>query len=274
MDALFATLDAPTLPMRGPRARWEAARAVEPHPLLAAVRAGRGAHTVGEAFFAGYQAALERLTGVRAVQALLVTEAGGNHPREIHTTSDGRSVTGTKAFALDEVDVGWVLARAGEPVDGRADLVLARVDGDSGVTRERLEVGWLVDVPHSRIRFDAAPASEVRPDAWARYVRPFRGLEDLGVLAAVSAARLGATADPEAQEGWMAVLVGLFALWPCDPDAASTIRALAGIRAHAMANSVHPIDGPLAGSWERDSRLLTIAARAREVRLDRARSRA
>ncbi|MEZ4319560.1 MAG: hypothetical protein R3F61_18740 [Myxococcota bacterium] len=278
MDAVWAVLrEAEGAVQAGtPVERWRVARDRFEDPFLAAIFVGRGAETVGQAFFAGYQAAMERSTGERAVQAVLVNEPGppeASGPAHVRTRLEDGRVSGTKSFALDGIEVGWVLARAGTRVDGRAELVLARIEAPfDGSVWEPIRLPWLVDVPHSRVALDGVPVTEVRPDAWATVVKPFRTVEDLGVLTALASARLGATGVLTEQEAWMAMLAGLSALWRADPDHPWTIRALADLQARFARESEGSVTGPLARSWATDSRLLGIAARAREIRLHRARS--
>ncbi len=273
------------------------------HPLQAAVAAGLGAHTVGEAFFAGYQAAVERLTGQRAVQSLLVNEppapdsAGPpgppGHPRSIRAGLADGEVTGHKAFALDAAEVYWVLVRTGPMVDGRIPFGLARVDADSaGVSRTPMPMSWLQDVPHCAVRFENAPSTRVLHDAWSRFVRRFRTIEDLGVLTAVSAARLGDVAfhapdrgrAEEEEEDWIAVLMALDALWsrvgegPGSDAAAAldplVVRGLAGVRSRVLALfDAEPPIGPLAESWATDIRLFGIGRAPRSAQLRAARQR-
>lgn len=270
---LFDALALPISSTRGPRARWKEAREAVPDPLLAAIHAGRGSHTVGEVFFAGYQAAVENVTGVQATQALLVTERGRRAPREVETTFIDGAVSGTKAFALDGVEWAWVLASRGQTSAGRHDLVLAQVALEHAV-REPLSLGWMPDVPHSQATFAEAPASRIVEDAWARVVRPFRTVEDLGVLGATAAARFQASTAPEQQERWLSVLVTAVALWGEDAESVGTIRALAGLQASFDALLDAVPDGPLGEHWTRDSTLFGVASAARAARLHRARANA
>jgi len=271
MEALWAALRLRPIEHRGPRARWECARAHVGDPFCAAVYASRGAHTVGEAFFSGYQAAVEQLTGQVAVQALLVTEKSGQHPRDLRTRVSQGLLTGQKSFVLDDVDQHWVLATAGVLPDGRADLVLASVDAKRAQTTP-VASAWLTDVPHSIARYDSVQISRSLPDAWARYVRPFRIVEDIGVLAAVCSARMSAEVDPEAAEVWLALLLALWGLYRASPSAPETVRALAGVRARFDAECGRTLDGPLAQTWERDSRVFGIGRGARATRLLMARA--
>jgi hypothetical protein len=289
--SLDDVLTAPASPEpRGPRTRWLAARDRCSDPFTAALAAAYGAQTVGEAFFAGYQAAVERATGERGLQSLLVNEPPRDdgppmgHPRSIRAAVREGRVSGEKAFALEESEVLWVLVRTGISADGRIPFGLARVERDApGVSHTSMPMSWLHDVPHCAVHLGSAASARVIPDAWVRIIRPFRTIEDLAVLGAVLACRLGQARSDEEAEGLLALLVVLDALWGHigrQPGAALSaalepfvVRTLSGCRSHALQGfAANPVAGPLAESWASDHRLLALGQAARNAQLASARA--
>ncbi|MCB9668356.1 MAG: hypothetical protein H6734_02680 [Alphaproteobacteria bacterium] len=248
---------------RGPRTRWEEARALHADPVEAVVAAAHGAQTVGELFYAGYQGAIALLFGDGPPAALLVTEAGGQHPRALAATVAQGRVSGEKLFVLADVDRYHVVVRAGA-VGERVDLRVATVAAaDPGCDYTPIPSRFLADVPHGRLTLTDVAAESEHEDAWARYVRPFRGVEDLTVLLAVCAAR------SHEGEAWLARVAVLCALARLDPDDPGVVLALAGVRQGIVAEG--PASAPLAVSWAADSRILDVAAGARARRLEVAR---
>lgn len=266
MASVFDILLAPPLALRGPAARWDAA--VSPsNPLESIVRASWGAATVGEAFYAGYQGALQVLVGSGS-QALLVTEVTGQRPRDLKTTvRDGR-IDGSKAFAMTGVNRWWVLAR-GEDDEVR---LLCVAPSAPGVHITPMNTSFIADVPHGSVRFDDVPFDDEIPDAWARVVRPFRSVEDGCVVLALAVALLGAVDPPDEQETLLAVIAGCSAVFGRADDLA--FRALCGLRSQLLeVASRAVIEGPLAASWEEYRPLVGLGQNARATRLERARQR-
>lgn len=269
MASVFDILERPPLKQRGPSQRWLAATDEVEGPIQRVMRAAWGAATVGEAFFAGYQGALEQLLGAgNGSQALLVTEAAGQHPRDLTTRLEGGVLNGEKTFAMLQVDTWWVLA-----VAGPRDLRLARVAPQaSGVASTPFDAGLLADVPHGSVSLRSVAVDVVHTEAWARYVRPFRALEDTGVLLALATALLGAVADPDHEEALLGMLAALTQLFGDTSDGA--FRALIGVRRQLVALAAEAqLDGPLAAAWHEHRPLVGIAQRARGARLEQARTR-
>ncbi|MCR3869013.1 acyl-CoA dehydrogenase, partial [Pseudomonas aeruginosa] len=139
------------------------------------------------------------------------------------------------------------------------------------------------DVPHSRLLLDGAHCERLPGDGWDDYVRPFRLLEDVHVLAALVgwlygvghecgwpsplllrlAGILGGCAEvarhPVACVGTQAVLAGLF----------EQFAALEGQLDAAFAANASTWEA----LWQRDRGLLAIANGARKVRLEKALTR-
>jgi hypothetical protein len=274
IEAVLAALAASPFEDPGERAAW----------------GGLVADRLGYAFLAGYACALARLApGIATRAALCITEEGGGHPRAIATRiehgPDGARLTGTKTFvtlgALAEELI--VVATSGER-DGRPDLRCAIVRADApGVTlAPGPDVPFAPEIPHARLLLAHAPAARViEGDAYLGVVKPFRTIEDLHVLVAT----LGWLLRVARVSGWpsatierLAALVASGVSLAGRPPLAPGVHvALAGLFA-ALATLLD--DGaacpwPLADAgtralWARDRPLLSVAARAREARLEAA----
>src|SRR5690606_32031283 len=105
------------------------------------------------------------------------------------TRIEDGALHGAKTFVTmgDRAEELYVLARRGVSSEGRAELVMLRLDrAASGVVIEPLPPAPFVpEIPHAKVRFEGARAFEVLPgDGWNDYVRPFRTIEDVHVHAA------------------------------------------------------------------------------------------
>ncbi len=158
-----------------------------------ALLGGRLADRLGYAFASGYTEALVALVpallGRRA--SLCVTEIGPPHPRSIASTLDGLTLRGDKSFVTlgTSAETLLVLVKRGER-DGRPDLALVRVDlPREGVTLcDRPALPFCPELTHATARFDVAiePDETLVGDGWTDYVKPFRTIEDLHVVAAAT----------------------------------------------------------------------------------------
>jgi hypothetical protein len=259
-----------------------------------AILAGFAADRLGYAFAGGYRAALTRLVpGVARRACLAATEAGGGHPRAIRTTlrEDGQGaflLDGNKSFvtlgtAAEEL---LVVASTGES-EGKNRLVVVRVPA----TRQGIvltagpALPFVPEIPHAEATFKnvhIAPNEVLPGDGYDRYLKPFRTIEDLHVLAAtvgycVSLARRFDFGHG-AVEDLCALVLGLCATEACDPSASGTHVALAGLFTRVRAFLASPeiqqamtnVDPEERARFERDWPLLRVAEKARTARLDTA----
>lgn len=294
--ALDACLRAPTdVPARADVAAWwprwrdGAARAAT--PAAQALLGGFDADRVGWAFASGYQAALRALLPdlpAAAVAAFCVTEEGGNRPRDIRTrltpAGDGSwTISGAKRWTTLGPDSSVLLVvgalPAGDDDAERAQLKVARVaSGTPGLQLLAMpDTRFVPEVPHARVQLDAVrvTADALLPgDGYARYVKPFRTLEDAHVTLAVLAYLL----REARQRGWptafaerlCAVIVALAEVGAAPADAPATHVVLAGAlaQAHALYAEAGPLwaqhaDDPAAQRWQRDAALFGVAGSAR-----------
>lgn len=269
--------------------RWSA-------PIDRAIAGGFESDRMAWAFSAGYQAALHALLpGLPqdVMVAFCVTEAGGNRPKDIQTTlerdgEDGWRLNGSKRWTTLGPKGGLFLvaARDASVTGERPALRMVRVASDApGVTVETMPpTRFVPEVPHASLRFEGvalAPQALLPGDGYARYVKPFRTVEDIHVFAAKLAYTLREARRLGWPQGWiegaLAVLSSMRALAAEPADAAATHVALAGALAQGAA-LFRDADGHWQGAtdagararWVRDRELGGVAGKARALRTQRA----
>lgn len=272
--------------------RWRAIAARHAEPFERAVAGGADADRLGWAFASGYQAALRSMVPAlpdATIAALCVTEAGGNFPRAIRTTltpdGDGFRLSGEKRWTTLGPDGGLfiVIAREAGCDEVRPSLRAALVRSETaGLAIDLIPaMDFVPEVPHARIRLEGVrvAAADLLPgDAYTRYVKPFRTVEDIYIQAATIAylsAEARARGWPQAwRERAVALLHALAGLARLDPLAPQTHVALAGALAvgAALIAETDPLWAVAAGEpgavrWARDRRLSGVAGKARVQRL-------
>lgn len=266
---------------------------------------GFHADRLGYAFVAGYQAALGRLfehvsaqqpegaaplvayAGGRRRLALGATEAGGAHPRAITTRLDKEGgalvLRGEKTFVTlaNVADVMLVVASRGLASDGMNRLRLVRVNTSArGVKIEpRQETPFAPEIPHARVTFDdvvVEPDAVLPGDGYAHWLKPFRTIEDIHVLAAATGYLLGACRA----HGWDRTIatelassaLSLVDLGARDPSNALTHVLLAGLfsQSRHLVERLEPwwarTNGEEHDRWLRDRPLLDVAEGVRQRR--------
>jgi alkylation response protein AidB-like acyl-CoA dehydrogenase len=290
------------IPAADVRAWWDAVRAagtVPGEPIDQAVADGGRADRVGFAFAAGYQAALRALlrpAGHRladgAVASFCATETGGNHPRAIQSRltpgPGGARLSGAKRWSTmaPVADVLLVVASEGADDAGRNRLRLVRVEARApGVRIAAMPpTPFVPEVPHGEIALTGVAVGEsaVLPgDGYARYVKPFRTVEDLHIHGALLGYLLAVGrrhAFPrEALERLAAAVVAVHGLAALDPAAPEVHVALAGLLAQDarlvddLGEAWAGVEAPERERWQRDRALLgAVAGQVRERRRQRA----
>ncbi|MFE7798571.1 acyl-CoA dehydrogenase family protein [Nocardia sp. NPDC057440] len=270
---------------------WSRHRAVAARfatPVDVAIAGGFGADRLGFAFLSGYQEALRTLIAdlpADELVAVSATESGGAHPSVIRTAlveTDGRwSVHGTKSFTTLGIMARRlvVIASSGESPDGRNRLHAVLVDADEpGVRVTNLPaVPFAPEIPHATVTFTDAAARMLPGDGYLDYLKPFRTIEDIHVLAAA----LGWLIRVARESGWpqpvvQRLLAAVAAVRGLDIDRPSSPGvhiALGGAfelldRLLAELEPLWESAGPVvAARWERDRPLLATAGRVRAQRL-------
>lgn len=265
-------------------------------PMALAIIAGFDADRLGWAFASGYQAALHALLPALppdGVAAFSVTEAGGNRPRDIHTTLErdgeaGWRLDGSKRWAtLGPEGALFLVAARDTSVSGeRPAIRLLRVPSAApGVRIETLPpTPFVPELPQAALHFDSValePGALLPGDGYDNYVKPFRTIEDIHV----SAAQLAYTLREARRFGWPAdwlerafgALEALRFAAHEDPASAATHVALAGVLSQleallreADALWARAADAVARARWQRDRPLGNVASQTRAQRTARA----
>ncbi|MDF0730648.1 acyl-CoA dehydrogenase [Pseudomonas entomophila] len=254
-------------------------------PFELAVLGGRAMATPGLAFLVGYQAALRVLwpSAPAGLGALCATERRSVRPADMQTRLDGLRLSGGKGFVTAGLEAEWLLVAARCEAQGESPrLSLAVVyPGEPGVSLEALPTLPLMpEVGHARLELRQAACELLAGDGWDAYVKPFRTLEDLYVLAAQAAWLYGVGQACNWPQALRLRLIGLLA--GCAEgsrqcaDSVACHLLLAGLFAQFQGLR-EDIDQALAGDpqpwaqlWQRDQGVLALATVAREKRLAKA----
>ncbi|MBX3192982.1 MAG: acyl-CoA dehydrogenase family protein [Labilithrix sp.] len=269
-----------------------------------------GYHTdrLGYAFAAGYAAALRRLLDHAASTqglarpfpdpplsghaCLCATESGGAHPRAIQTKLDKQGgalvVSGEKTYATlaTLADELLVVASRGSEQGGKNRLRVVRVSpGAEGVTiTEREPPPFAPEIPHAIVKLDGVvvESSHVLPgDGYDVYLKPFRTIEDVHVLAATVGFSMGAARahgfGRDVETELVSLALSLVDVGARDPSSPLTHVILAGLFGSAR-RLLASLDGAWTARapeeerlrWERDRALLLVAEQARGRRLEAA----
>jgi len=253
--------------------------------------------SVGQAFYAGYQAALRALfpnipENVKA--ALCATEEGGVHPEALScalVAEDGVfRLTGTKTYVTGGqwAELLFVVVTTGRDASGRKRLKVVRVSAKAeGVHWKAMAPApFIPDIPHAQVHFDGVAVSSddvLAGDGYGELLNPFRTVEDVHVHGCLVAwvCAVGERWDwPRAvlQKG-LSLCVQGSALARLDPRSAATHLAVAGsleatrewLAATGPLWEQVPLE--LRRAWQRDQRLLQVAESVRQKRTEAAWSR-
>lgn len=254
-------------------------------PFELAVAGGRLMATPGLAFLVGYQAALRMLwpSAPSSLGALCATEQRSLRPADMQTRLSGLRVSGRKDFVTAGDAADWLLiaARSEQPGDDpRLSLTVAYPD-EPGVRVEKLPpMPLMPDISHGRLYLDNALCELLAGDGWDAYVKPFRTLEDVYVLSAMTAWLYGVGQDCDwpqnLQLRLLALLAGCAEASRQAPNHPAGHVLLGGLFAQfeglkAEVNQALA-EGPSewATMWQRDQAVMDLAAGARAKRLAKA----
>jgi len=234
----------------------------------AALDGGFSAARMGWAFAAGYRAATVALLGTPA--AIVISEAGGNHPRAIETrVMDGR-VTGDKSFVTLPA-VFPRLAVLARREDGALAMVLCPTS-EAKLT-PRSPSPFIPEIPHFRAGLNGVRGEVLDGDGWHLSKR-FRTQEDIHVTLATLGFLMRTPWGRETTKALYSCigqLLGCATLPDTDPG---TLVALGD----ALERTLHvtrelPLERmpePHLGRWKRDRVLLSLAQTIHSRRLERA----
>jgi alkylation response protein AidB-like acyl-CoA dehydrogenase len=276
--------------------RWQRLLQRWPTPIDAAIAAGHASDRAAWAFASGYQCALRALVPTlehSTLAALCVTEADGNRPRDIRTTFriDGDRVTidGDKRWTTlgpsshRMLVVGRLVGQAIADEERVVLRVAAIPGGTTGMTcHEMPPTRFVPEVPHASLQLRGVTVGTdalLPGDGYDRYVKPFRTIEDIHVMASLLAMLLRVSQARRWPASWreraLATLSMLHSLAAQPADAPGTHLLLAG--ALHWAGSLYDEADSLFGDadeeaqrWRRDRPLSQVASTARGLRAQRA----
>lgn len=254
-------------------------------PFELAVAGGRLMATPGLAFLVGYQAALRMLwpSAPLSLGAMCATEQRSLRVADMQTRLGDLRVSGRKDFVTAGNAADWLLVAARSEQPGEAPrLSLAVVyPGEPGVSLEHLpSIPLMPDISHCRLVLENAQCELLAGDGWDAYVKPFRTLEDIYVLSAMTAWLYGIGQDcdwPQSlQLRLLALLAGCAEVSRQAPNNPAGHVLLGGLFAQFDGLKVEIglalADGPphWAAMWQRDQAVMDLAAVARGKRLAKA----
>jgi alkylation response protein AidB-like acyl-CoA dehydrogenase len=254
-------------------------------PFELAVAGGRRMATPGLAFLVGYQAALRMLwpSAPLSLGALCATEQRSLRPADMQTRLTDLRLSGRKDFVTAGDAADWLLiaARSEEPGEAPRLSLAVVYPGEPGVTVEKLPALPLMpDISHGRLQLDGALCELLAGDGWDAYVKPFRTLEDVYVLSAMTAWLYGVGQDSDWQQALqlrlLALLAGCAEASRQPPNNPAGHVLLGGLFAQfeALEGEVSQAlaDGPTewAQMWQRDQGVMQLAAGGRAKRLAKA----
>lgn len=254
-------------------------------PFELAVAGGRRMATPGLAFLVGYQAALRMLwpSAPLSLGALCATEQRSLRPADMQTRLKDLRLSGRKDFVTAGDAADWLLvaARSEEPGETPRLSLAVVYPGEPGVKVEKLPALPLMpDISHGRLYLDGALCELLAGDGWDAYVKPFRTLEDVYVLSAMTAWLYGVGQDsdwPQAlQLRLLALLAGCAEASRQAPNNPPGHVLLGGLFAQfeSLKTEVDQAlvqgDPAWAAMWQRDQGVMQLAAGARAKRLAKA----
>jgi acyl-CoA dehydrogenase len=269
---------------------WEA-------PVDRAIAGGFVADCFAYAFAAGYCCALQRLVPTlpqNLIACFCITEEGGGHPRAITSrlAPSGNDENGGRIFTLNghkkyitcatEADRFLVAASEGIRNDGKNSIrmisISARTPGIRIMPMQDLRL--VPEISHAEVAFTDVAVSEadlLPGDGYTDYIRPFRTIEDLHVSAAV----LGYLYKNACQYDWdrsiresiLGRIISARCLALSRPDAPAVHIAMADAlnQIKVLFERLEPlwetVGGKAKQAWDRDKALMSIADKARALRL-------
>ncbi|VVM64295.1 hypothetical protein PS858_02099 [Pseudomonas fluorescens] len=254
-------------------------------PFELAVLGGRLMTTPGLAFLVGYQAALRMLwpSAPPSLGALCATELRSLRVADMQTRLTDLRLSGRKDFVTAGDAADWLLIAARSEAPGESPrLSLAVVyPGEPGVRLEKLPAMPLMpDISHGQLFLDNALCELLAGDGWDAYVKPFRTLEDVYVLSAMTAWLYGVGQESDwpqvLQLRLLALLAGCAEASRQAPNNSAGHVLLGGLFAQFDGLKVEVnqalADGPpqWAAMWQRDQAVMDLAAGARGKRLVKA----
>jgi acyl-CoA dehydrogenase len=269
-------------------------------PVDRAIGLGFMSEQMAYAFSSGFYAALQELLPFLkpdCAAAFCVSEEGGNHPgmikARIDSITDGKNIgvgwkiTGYKSFVTgaDKAELLFVAVSAGFDSAGKNKIQLVRLDkAAEGVTIKPLkQLPFIPEIAHAGVQLNEVVVSDdqILPgDGYADYVKPFRILEDMHVSAAILGYLYRQAVDYDwsgfARERLISLMLLIKQLTGMNTDSSQLAICFAGFQQQMgrLLKDLHvcweSVGGNKKEAWFRDVKLLGIAEKAREKRLEKA----
>ena len=270
-----------------------------PQPVDRAISCGFLADRTAYAFLAGFLSAMQRLLpdlAAEKITAFCISEEGGAHPRAIKTRLESNSadssgktwlLNGRKQFitCANDADSILVAASTGTDPEGRNQIRLAQIDRNAaGVRIEPMaELPFIPEISHGVVYLENVQVSNTQllpGDAYIKYIKPFRTIEDIHVSAAI----LGYLFRTASLYGWpqsiretlLGLITAIRPLAMADPLSPQIHIAYVGlqwsIEQLIKESTVHWEKTPDAvrDAWKRDRAVMGIASKAGQKRLESA----
>jgi len=267
-------------------------------PIDRAILGGRLSLSVGFAFVSAYQSAIEALFQPQEIllSSFCVTEDKGNHPRQIETRLCKEAgqlyISGTKKFVSGANDSQCLYVacrdeRAGSGFDaaGRPIIKMVKLLAENkGLEIQVMPaLGFVPEVSHGKVNLNSVAISEAQiceGDGYIRYVKAFRAYEDIYVLAAITAYRLGEAIEGKwshsALERHVSLLLAIRSISQMNLNKPSAHIAISACRSK-LEELIKQTDKMFEASnpesykfWCRDQVLLNIAKTAHQKRTQKA----
>jgi hypothetical protein len=215
--------------------------------------------------------------------AMCATEQRSLRVADMQTRLGDLRLSGRKDFVTAGNAAEWLLVAARSEQPGEEPrLSLAVVyPGEPGVRLEPLpSIPLMPEISHCRLFLEEAPCELLAGDGWDAYVKPFRTLEDIYVLSAMTAWLYGIGQDSDwpqtLQLRLLALLAGCAQVSRQAPDNPAGHVLLGGLFAQfdGLKGEIDLAlaEGPQhwAAMWQRDQTVMGLAAVARGKRLAKA----
>ena len=255
--------------------------------LRAVLTVGMRTSSIGQSFALGYRCALQQLLpelDTSEWAALCVSEAQGNHPRQIQTTVDDQGIVcGKKSFVsmAEQAKQLIIIAKAGE-LDGRPLLkaVLVSQDNENVSFKPMPDIGMLPEVSHGSIELNHAQGVILSGDGHIDFSKRFRYIEDLHVLMAFTSLILSKSTrsqlEPRIIEKSILLISAILSQKPRDSywqhlhisALFDEFEILVGL----FEKEFKSLSKSFTESWCRDKKVFSIASKARLARTEKARA--
>lgn len=262
-------------------------------PFDKALLGGFSCQQFSFAFLSGYQAALEQMfprIAPNELKALCVSEEKGNHPKSIQTTLDkDNRINGLKTYitAGSEAENLLVLCKTNEIVKDKPLLKMVHLTRNAeNIEITDFELPFMREVKHGKMTLKDTPVRSeqvLKGDGYTDYTKPFRTLEDVFVGTAYHAMLLRQAMDCQWKEDLrdqlllqLFTLKNLSILPPLDKEThlllAAHERNFEALLPRIEANIAAHSPPHFQVDWRQNKRVLSIAKKVKELRLEKGRS--